>query len=182
MLFTSHQFLFVFLPLVVLSLYLVRRHAAKGAAIWAMVAASLLFYYFNGLSQLPVLVLSILLNHACILLWMRAENPRVKATIIGLAIAGNLAVLGYYKYSTFLVQQYEIVTSVINYRDPIHTWWAPISYYYLVYPWGYAGVFLALPLPVVLHLPADRLPADLPAGSRSTGFATTHSASHSSHT
>ena len=142
MLFTSHQFLFVFLPIVALFLYVAHRFASKVTAIYAMTAASLVFYYFNGLAQLPVLVLSILVNHSLILAWMRAPSPAVKAMIIGIAISANLAVLGFFKYSTFAEQQYELLTSVIPYHLPAHDWWTNIEYYLKVYPWGYSGIFL----------------------------------------
>jgi D-alanyl-lipoteichoic acid acyltransferase DltB (MBOAT superfamily) len=146
MLFTSHQFLFLFLPLTILCLYLARRYVRKSMAVYVMIAASLIFYYFNGLAQLPVLVLSILVNHGLISIWMRVKSPTMKATVIGLAISANLCVLGFYKYSTFLVQQYEIVTSVIPYQMAMKYWWPYIDFYLKVYPWGHSGVFLTLPL------------------------------------
>lgn len=62
LLFSSHLFIFGFLPLAIVAIYFVRRLATRQLALCAMILASLLFYYFNGLAQLPVLVLSVLVN------------------------------------------------------------------------------------------------------------------------
>src|SRR6201999_4566319 len=87
MLFSSHLFIFGFLPLAIVAIYFVRRLATRQLALCAMILASLLFYYFNGLAQLPVLVLSVLVNHTFVVLSLRTRKESLKTLIIGTAIA-----------------------------------------------------------------------------------------------
>jgi alginate O-acetyltransferase complex protein AlgI len=146
MLFTSHQFLFVFLPLALLATYFASKYLSTTAAIYVMIAASILFYYFNGLAQLPVLLFSVFVNHCLIVLWLQIKNPKLKPWIIALAITLNLCALAYYKYYIFALQQYEVLTSVIPWNVESKYWAGYISFYYALYPWGKAGEMIILPL------------------------------------
>jgi D-alanyl-lipoteichoic acid acyltransferase DltB (MBOAT superfamily) len=103
MLFNSFVFIFAFLPLFLLLYHLlVRRNAS--AAIVFVTLASLAFYAYWNPVYLPVLAGPILLN------WLlarriRAAGERRAATLwLAFAIALNLALLGYFKYAGFFVE------------------------------------------------------------------------------
>ncbi|MGH6660684.1 MAG: MBOAT family protein, partial [Rhodospirillales bacterium] len=104
MLFIDPVFIFVFLP-VSLAVYLY--FSAKGqrriAVVW-LVACSLYFYQSGNTSFLWVMLFSIAWNYAASLAISRptADRLRLAATIVG--IAGNLALLGYYKYYLFIIE------------------------------------------------------------------------------
>jgi alginate O-acetyltransferase complex protein AlgI len=144
LLFSSHLFIFGFLPLAIVAIYFVRRLATRRLALCAMILASLLFYYFNGLAQLPVLVLSVLVNHTFVVLSLRTRKESLKTLIIGTAIALNLCLLAYYKYFTFIEQQIEALQVV----QWMHPRWSLelINQYYQMYPWGKLGMMVAMPL------------------------------------
>src|SRR6185369_12473266 len=122
MLFSSHPFIFAFLPLTLLAIYLAKRFVHEAAGPVAMIGASLVFYYFNGLAQLPVLVGSVILNHLLITLWINLDNRRARSALLFTAIGFNLLALIYFKYATFLIQQYESLSLVVDGKYPL--FWA----------------------------------------------------------
>ena len=98
MLFNSYSFLFIFLPITFI-LFLVLQTIFKGTySIFFLFVASLIFYgYWNPL-YLPLLLGSIGFNF-CISLLMTRSNTLFYC----LGIFGNVALLIYFKYSTFLI-------------------------------------------------------------------------------
>ncbi|WP_041358192.1 hypothetical protein [Nitrobacter hamburgensis] len=72
MLFNTYQFTVVFVPLALLTFYLLRRFAPSSLALASIVVASLLFYAYWRADYVPILVLSILIYYgigAAILAW-----------------------------------------------------------------------------------------------------------------
>ncbi len=97
MVFSSPAFLFLFLPLVLLS-------AVWGAERWrnlVLIVWSLWFYYYGGGWMVVLLVVSCLVNWA-FGLGMELRRSR---WLLGLALGFNVGVLGYYKYANFVVGQ-----------------------------------------------------------------------------
>ncbi len=94
MLFHSQAFVFGFLPLCFLGF----RLAGRWALHW-LIAASLLFHGWWNPIHVPLLVGSILANHAVGRRIHCSPTPR-RWTIAG--VAGNLAVLAWFKYADFL--------------------------------------------------------------------------------
>jgi D-alanyl-lipoteichoic acid acyltransferase DltB (MBOAT superfamily) len=146
MLFSSHQFIFLFLPFAIVLVWLARRYLAEEAGLFAVVGASLLFYYLNGLAQLPVLVASVLINQTAIAIWLRLHERKPRAFIIALAVIFNLSLLFYYKYIVFVTQQWEIAQMILSGSYAHGELKAYISQYYAYYPWGYSGEIITLPL------------------------------------
>lgn len=106
MLFNSHEFIFLFLPLCLCGYFLISKLGAR-AAISFLVLASLGFYAWWKAEYLVLIIISIVFNFA----WARcieAVNQRhqqwAKFTL-GIGVALNLLALGYYKYTNFLVDQ-----------------------------------------------------------------------------
>lgn len=99
MLFSSTPFLYVFLPLALFGFYLLqRRFGLTAAALW-LTLASLAFYGHWNISDVPLLVGSTLGNYGLGLLLQR--RPGRAQVLLGLGVAGNLLLLGYYKYAAF---------------------------------------------------------------------------------
>ncbi len=98
MVFNSAAFLFAFLPLAAALHRLIPGQRAKAALLSAL---SLVFYAFGGLSQVPVLVLCAVWNWVFGLLLARDAGPRKLWCV--LAAAGDLVLLGFYKYTGFLL-------------------------------------------------------------------------------
>ena len=101
MLFNSYAFLFGFLPVVLLLYFLAGRRSAL-AAIAFLAAASLFFYGWWNPRYLLLLCGSVIFNY---LIGRRlAQSPtRAKGdqAMLWLGVAGNLAVLGAFKYAAF---------------------------------------------------------------------------------
>ena len=98
MVFNSAAFLFLFLPVCLLLWRAVPGDRGKNILLCLL---SAVFYAFGGLAQLPVLVLAAVWNYIFGRL-MAPEAPRRKLWRT-LAVAGDLALLGIYKYLDFLL-------------------------------------------------------------------------------
>ncbi len=98
MVFSSTVFLFAFLP-VVLLVHFALPGALRNA--WLLLA-SLFFYAWGEQEVVLVMLASIAWNHGAGLLLERTRGTGRARWILGLAIAGNLAVLVVYKYLGFL--------------------------------------------------------------------------------
>lgn len=102
--FTSLQFIFVFLPLAYAGFLLAHRYGGGQQAINFLAVVSLVFYATFGVQLLFVLVLSMVLNFtignviACL-----NSHPKVAKNLLLGGIAANLGILGYLKYSNFLI-------------------------------------------------------------------------------
>ncbi len=100
MAFSSMTFLFGFLPAVVIFYFLIPARFRSGRNCILLVF-SLLFYAWGGLRLLPVLLLSCVGNWGAALL-LAPERPHRRA-VYGAALAGDLLMLGYFKYTGFLL-------------------------------------------------------------------------------
>src|SRR6516162_5178796 len=106
MLFNSPIFLFAFLPATV-GLYIVLRHfAGPRAVLGLLLAASLFFYGWWNPVYLPLLGGVAVFNFV-IARWITASRVAGRAARVRLllifGIAVDLAVLGYFKYTDFLI-------------------------------------------------------------------------------
>jgi alginate O-acetyltransferase complex protein AlgI len=103
MLFTQFEFLFVFLPLTLLTYLLLARcvdHAGP-AIVWLSIA-SLVFYAQWDVDFVPVIVVSIACNYLFGGLIARAPaRSNARILLFAPAIAANVAALAYYKYANF---------------------------------------------------------------------------------
>lgn len=98
MLFTEPLFLFMFLP-VLLALYYGLPARLRNPL---LLSASLLFYAFGEGADTLVLLTSILLNYLFGLAVGRSPAPRRRRLALSVGVAGNVALLAAFKYSTFL--------------------------------------------------------------------------------
>ena len=99
MLFNSFEFLFIFLPLVLLAYYLARRYVSHIAALFVLNLASLVFYAWWDVRNLPLLIASVAVNH----LFARAMARWGNQPFLALGIVFNLSLLGFFKYADFLI-------------------------------------------------------------------------------
>ncbi len=112
MLFTEPIFLFVFLP-ILLALYAVlRRHPHHPNML--LVVASILFYAKGGGSFTWLMLGSIAFNYGMAILVHRAQTTGDGRRVLGFAVAVNLAVLGFFKYATFLVDNVNLGTAALG--------------------------------------------------------------------
>ena len=103
MLFNSYEFIFAFLPGVLTVCFLLARFGGAGVAQLWLIVASLYFYASWNAFYLPLLLGSILFNYAIAVLMVRQDDDTRRGHLLKIAIAVDLALLAYYKYTTFFL-------------------------------------------------------------------------------
>lgn len=103
MLFSTPEFLFLFLPVTFLGFAIVSAAISLRAGTYWLTVASLFFYGYWDTSLLPLIVLSIVANFG--LGRVLFVNRSKAVLIVGLCF--NLGLLGYFKYAGFLVGNVE---------------------------------------------------------------------------
>ncbi len=104
MVFHSFEFIFVFLPLAYLGFVVAHRLAGWTGAFRFLIAASLVFYAQWSAAFAAILVISVAANY-----WLgnqiiaHSERPERAWTLLLIGIGLNVAALGYFKYSNFLI-------------------------------------------------------------------------------
>lgn len=109
MVFSSSSFLFLFLPTVVLGYCLLERISRKLTNPFLLIA-SIIFYCWNGAQHLGVLLFSVSANYFYAVLLHTYSDKKLRKTVLILAICTNLGLLGYYKYSRFLLSNVSLLT------------------------------------------------------------------------
>lgn len=105
MLFNSYEFLFLYFPVTFAAFFAIGRYSRSIAALW-LFAASLFFYGWWNPAYISLLIGSILFNFGMGTAISREHHRgafrRSKALLIA-AISGDLALLAYYKYANFFL-------------------------------------------------------------------------------
>ena len=111
MLFNSYAFIFIFLPVVIFGFYLLGRIRYEWSIIFLFVA-SLFFYGYWDLRYVGLLIFSIVLNYIIAILILssnkKINNFRNHLLITGITV--NLAILAYFKYTNFFIDNLNIIT------------------------------------------------------------------------
>jgi len=102
MLFSSYEFILVFLPIVIIGYHLLRERAPRGALLF-LVLASFFFYGYWRPSYLVILATSIAGNFLIGRGIARNRGSAGAKRFMLLGVALNLAALGYYKYAGLFV-------------------------------------------------------------------------------
>jgi len=108
MLFNSAEFLFFFLPTVlVVFLFLLKQQKSNLLVAW-LVIASLFFYAWWDYAYLTLIVFSMIFNFYVGKLLTRKKHAGM---LLSIGISVNLGFLGYFKYTNFFVEQINNVAS-----------------------------------------------------------------------
>ena len=107
MLFNSYEFIFLFLPITfILYFYLLSQRLILGAKIF-LVVASLFFYGYWNFSYVPLILLSIFVNYSVGLSLVNHEKIKLSSkSILIFGILFNVGLLGYFKYTDFLLENF----------------------------------------------------------------------------
>lgn len=109
MLFNSYIFILLFLPLCLFGYFQLNRLKDRRVAQVFLLGMSLWFYgYFNP-SYLPIILLSIAGNFAAVRLMEKTRKEGLRKGILVIALLCNLAVLFYYKYFDFFLENLNLV-------------------------------------------------------------------------
>ncbi len=111
MLFNSYEFILLFLPFTFLVyFFLLGKRLATGAKGF-LVFASLFFYSWWNIAYLPLILGSVLFNFAVgNSLGKNSGRERVPGkAVLAFGILCNIAVLGYFKYADFFLENFSLV-------------------------------------------------------------------------
>ena len=103
MLFNSYIFIFIFLPIVLFGFHLIGKQGHHRVAIAWLVGASLFFYGWWNPAYLGLMMFSIFFNYGIGVSLGGAPKAPNKKPILVFGIIANLALLGYFKYANFFV-------------------------------------------------------------------------------
>src|SRR6266567_8937151 len=101
MLFNSYPFIFLFLPIALIGYFVLVRLNHLAPVVW-LALASLAFYSVSNWQFVLLLLTSIAFNYAIgYLLIERKLHARLRSAVLTAGVAGDLLVLGIFKYAGF---------------------------------------------------------------------------------
>jgi len=111
MLFNSYIFIFIFLPITFfIYFFLLEKRALVGAKAF-LVFASLFFYSWWNVAYLPLILISMLFNYV-IGNTLNENFSKVrmsKKVLLTIGIIANLGLLGYFKYTDFFIENFNLI-------------------------------------------------------------------------
>lgn len=126
MIFSTYTFIFVFLPIVFLGYRLLNFFKFYPVAKLWLVLASFFFYAQGSPTFVLIFAAAVFFNYVIGNLMMKADGPhalRNKRLLLVIGLVQNVGLLGYYKYTNFMIDNYIAVTgnevSFINIALPI---------------------------------------------------------------
>jgi len=109
MLFNSFEFIFVFLPITFIVYFLLNKNKLVFFSKAWILLASLFFYGYWNIVYLPIIILSLLFNfYIGQLLSKEKISFLSKKQLLFLGITANIALLGYFKYADFFIDNYNL--------------------------------------------------------------------------
>jgi len=106
MVFSSTIFIFIFLPIVLFTYYVLGKKIKN----YVLLIASLFFYAWGGVDYLKILILSIMINYIFGLLINKVrDNIKLKKIFLSMGVLINLTLLFYYKYYDFFIENTNLV-------------------------------------------------------------------------
>jgi D-alanyl-lipoteichoic acid acyltransferase DltB (MBOAT superfamily) len=113
MLFNSYEFIFFFLPIVLLGFHLIGRQGHHRVAIAWLVGSSLFFYGWWNPAYLGLMLFSILFNYSIGVSFGNTSSHQLsRRMILTIGVVSNLALLGYYKYANFFVDNLNALSGI----------------------------------------------------------------------
>ncbi len=112
MLFNSYVFIFAFLPITFFVYFYLNNKRLTEASKAFLVFSSLFFYSWWNIAYLPIILVSMLFNYVVgVSLSKDNEHTKVsKKALLTVGVVANVALLGYFKYADFLIENVNLAT------------------------------------------------------------------------
>jgi D-alanyl-lipoteichoic acid acyltransferase DltB (MBOAT superfamily) len=111
MLFNSYPFIFLFLPIALIGYFALGRLGNLAPVMW-LALASLVFYSVSNWQFVLLLLASVAFNYGIgLLLISERLRPLPRFAVLTIGVAGDLLVLGYFKYAGFLAANLNAIFS-----------------------------------------------------------------------
>lgn len=111
MLFNSYEFIFLFLPITFFIYFYLNKKRLTLLSKYFLLLSSLFFYTWWNIIYLPLILSSILFNFL-IGYFLGKKNKikhLVRKQLLTIGIIGNIALLGYFKYSDFFIENFNYI-------------------------------------------------------------------------
>ncbi|WP_078555880.1 MBOAT family O-acyltransferase [Bacillus alkalicellulosilyticus] len=115
MVFSSVVFIFLFLP-VVLLLYYISPVKLRNLI---LLLCSIFFYAWGEPKYVILMIISITVNYFSGLLINKYKDKASKQVALGLTITVNIAILGYYKYINFIIDNINVIFNLSINNEPL---------------------------------------------------------------
>ncbi len=110
MLFNTVEFIFIFLPIVLIIYFLLNKFKLVKIATGWLVIASLFYYSYWKLDYLPIILFSMIFNYAVGSTLSNEKKLKInKKMLLIFGILGNVILLGYFKYFDFLIYNINLI-------------------------------------------------------------------------
>lgn len=109
MVFSTYIFVFAFLPIVLLLYFGMSRFVSRKVQHCFIILASLVFYGYNNVSYVPLILTSVFVNYALGTGIERCQKAIYRKICFVSGILFNVGLLGYYKYYDFFIENINIV-------------------------------------------------------------------------
>ena len=110
MLFNSYGFIFIFLPTTFMLYFYLNHKRLTEASKGLLVFSSLFFYSWWNISYLPIILSSMLFNYLLGNTLANDSNKFSKKSILIFGIVVNITLLGYFKYTDFLIENWNLLS------------------------------------------------------------------------
>ncbi|QSZ42371.1 MBOAT family protein [Sulfurimonas aquatica] len=115
MLFNSYEFIFAFLPITFFLYFYLNHNRLTEASKAFLVFSSLFFYSWWNIAYLPIILSSMLFNYIIGTALNKDNEERLhrfsKKTLLTFGIVSNLALLGYFKYMDFFIENINLLSA-----------------------------------------------------------------------
>lgn len=105
MLFNSHLFILIFLPLCIIGYFTLNHFKKYKLSSIFLLGMSLWFYGYFNIKYLVIMVASILLNYFLYFLMNKINNKKIKKLVLIFGVLINISVLFYFKYMDYFILQ-----------------------------------------------------------------------------
>lgn len=109
MLFNSYIFVFLFFPLAVIGYYWLHHMKLEKPALGYLIVMSMVFYGFNSIRYLVILIASILFNYLLVAWMGKTGRSSGRRVCLALGLLFNLGVLFCFKYYDFFIENVNAV-------------------------------------------------------------------------
>lgn len=119
MLFNSFEFIFIFLPIVLVVFFKIGSVGHHRIAISWLVGASLFFYAWWNPAYLALMLGSIIFNYSMGVALSNENKQHKLRFLLMTGIACNLALIGYFKYANFFIENVNVFTGTTYHLETI---------------------------------------------------------------
>jgi D-alanyl-lipoteichoic acid acyltransferase DltB (MBOAT superfamily) len=119
MLFNSYEYIFFFLPIVIIGFFFIGKRGHHEEALAWLVGASLFFYGWWNPVYVSLITGSIIFNYAVGIQLQHRKNVTFCRGLIWFGVVANLSLIGYFKYVNFFIGNLNVALGTAFYLEKI---------------------------------------------------------------